>query len=80
VRNGFFWFRGGATLVISPRNDDHKPEIRYFIWKRLGDEERLGRERQYRGFPADQTLRALYFGDRGIAGAEPFAALHMTEY
>lgn len=80
VKDGFFWFRGGATLVISPRNEDHEPEIRYFIWKPLYDENRLGRERQYRGCPADQSLRALYFGDRGIAGAEPFAALHLTDY
>jgi Subtilase family len=80
LENGFFWFRGGATLVISPRNDDRKPEISYFIWKWLNDEERLERERRHRGFPADKTLRALYFGDRGIAGAEPFAALHMTDY
>lgn len=80
VENGFFWFRGGATLIISPRNVDRQPEIRYFVWKPLSDSKRLGRERQFRGYPADQTLRALYFGDRGIAGAEPFAALHMTDY
>lgn len=80
MKNGFFWFRGGATLIISPRNEDRKPEIRYFVWKPLYDENRLGRERHYRGYPAGQTLRALYFGDRGVAGAEPFAALHLTDY
>ena len=80
IANGFFWYAGGTTLVIDPSNPRNEPEIKYLIWKRLGDRDRLDRERDYRGYPPSQDLRALYLGDRGIAGAEPFAALHATEY
>ena len=80
VKNGFFWYRGGATLVIDPSNERNEPEIRYLIWKRLGDDDRLARERTYRGYPPAPNARALYFGARGIAGDEPFAMLHSGEY
>jgi hypothetical protein len=79
VKNGFFWYRGGATLVINPSNEHNEAEIKYLIWKRLGDDDRLARERAYRGYPPVQSTRALYFGARGIAGDEPFAMLHSAE-
>jgi hypothetical protein len=79
VANGFFWYRGGATLVINPSNDSNEPEIEYLIWKRLGDSDRLARERAFRGYPPTQTTRSLYFGARGVAGDEPFAMLHSAE-
>jgi len=81
--SGFFWYCGGATLVIDPSNERNEPELKYTIWKRIGEsdsDDRLGRERTYRGFPPAQNLRGMYFGSRGMAGDEPFAALHSTEY
>ncbi|MGF1549734.1 MAG: hypothetical protein ACFBQW_04285, partial [Sphingomonadaceae bacterium] len=74
-KSGFFWYRGGATLVIDASNENNVPEIRYLISKRLGNQDRLGRERRYRLDPG-QSLRAMYFDERGMVGAEPFAALH----
>lgn len=80
VADGFFWYRGGATIVIDPCNENNEPEIKYLIWKRLGDSRRLERERAHRGFPEGAGNRAMYFGGRGIGSDEPFAALHATEY
>lgn len=84
VTSGFFWYGGGTTLVIDPSEDLSDPKIKYSIGKRIGDEgvgvdERLARERDFRNYPPIQDLRALYFGDRGVSGRQPFAALHATE-
>ena len=91
VDNRFFWYTGGTTVVIDPSNERNLPEIKYTIWKRIREEEkddegkgkrdeRLFRELDFRARPPAQDLRAMYFGDRGMAGREPFAALHSTEY
>jgi hypothetical protein len=80
---GRFWYCGGGTVVIDPSNSRDLPEIKYLIGKRItgGDaDERLARERAFRGFPPAQDLRGMYFGNRGLMGDEPFAALHSTEY
>src|SRR5205823_14559021 len=68
---GWFWFRGGATLILDPRKG-HR-EVRYSIIKNSGSESRLERQRQTtaRGFLS--PLRELYFGK---ALSEPFAMLH----
>ena len=83
VENGFFWYGGGTTVVIDPSNRRNQPEIKYTIWKRIGDDDketRLVREREFRSYPPAQDLRGMYFGTRGMTGNEPFAALHSTEY
>jgi len=83
VDNGSFWYGGGTTVVIDPSNRRNEPEIKYTIWKRIGDDDkdtRLVREREFRGYPPAQDLRGMYFGARGMTGNEPFAALHSTEY
>jgi hypothetical protein len=80
VKNGFFWFRGGVTLIINPRAG--KEEVRYTVTKSSANESRLERQKAMAtGMTADSmrtSLRALYFGNipRGGPGSEPFAMLH----
>jgi len=81
VKNGFFWFRGGATLIIDPRAE--KEEVRYSIIKSSTDRSRLQRQKAMAmGMAAHSmrgSLRALYFGGQvqgAGALAEPFAILH----
>ena len=77
--SGYFWYRGGSTVIIDPYNRDGEPEIRYVISKGLTNADRLVRERDFRLNPPTEGLRALYFGDHGLASLEPFAALHASE-
>jgi hypothetical protein len=65
---GWFWFRGGATVIIDPRKG--REEIRYSIIKNSGSTAR--QERQRRTAATGGSYRSLYFG----AAAEPFALLH----
>jgi hypothetical protein len=83
VKNGFFWFRGGVTLIINPRAG--KEEVRYTITKSSANESRLGRQKAMAtGMTADSmrsSLRALYFGGYTQSGgpvSEPFAMLHAS--
>jgi hypothetical protein len=74
---GFFWFRGGATLIIDPR--EGREEIRYVIIKNCGSDKRLVRQREMASQGTLSPLRALYFGGGakpGTALAEPFAMMH----
>ena len=71
MTNGWFWFRGGATLIIDPRLE--KPEIRYVLTKNIASQERLERQRRTVSGNSLSPLRALYFGD---ASGEPFAMMH----
>lgn len=66
-----FWFRGGTTLILDPRNG-HR-EVRYSIVKNSGSESRLERQRRMAAGSAMSPLRSLYFGGDN---AEPFALLH----
>jgi hypothetical protein len=82
MKDGWFWFRGGATLIIDPRRGDHrkKPEIRYIIIKNSGSATRLQRQRDtVLGAPMS-PLRGLYFGgtpkDPNAMTNEPFALMH----
>ncbi|TGQ56140.1 peptidase S8 [Mesorhizobium sp. M1C.F.Ca.ET.193.01.1.1] len=72
--DGFIWFRGGATLIIDPR--EGKERIRYSIIKNTGSLDR--RERQAKTATANflSPLRALYFGGEIT---EPFALLHASD-
>ena len=75
--NHFFWFRGGATLIIDPREKNEK--IRYSIIKNSGSETRRALQEKMTRETTLSSLRALYFGgDKGQAGAfgEPFAMTH----
>jgi len=76
IANGFFWFRGGATLIIDP--SEGRERICYAIIKNSGSKDRLDRQRQMTIGTTRSSLRALYFGGpNGMAGAaEPFAAMH----
>jgi hypothetical protein len=71
LRNGWFWFRGGATLIVDPRKD--REAIRYCIVKHCGSSGRLERQRRHAGGASGSALRALYFGHEV---REPFALLH----
>jgi hypothetical protein len=68
---GWFWFRGGATLIFDPR--EGRREVRYSIIKRSGSESRQECQRQTTTAGFLSPLRELYFGD--VPG-EPFAVLH----
>jgi len=77
VANGFFWFRGGATLIIDPKG--RHGSVRYSIIKNIGNADRLARQKTFLTQPGLSPLRALYFsGDtrKGDAIAEPFAMMH----
>jgi len=77
VVNGFFWFRGGATLIIDPREDDER--ICYSIIKNSGSEVRRDQQKQLITGSTLSSLRALYFGGNtglAVAPAEPFAIMH----
>jgi hypothetical protein len=77
VKNGFFWFRGGTTLIIDPR-EGHEA-VRYSIAKSSDSESRLARQRAMATRSMLSPLRALYFGSEiqtDGAVAEPFAMLH----
>ncbi len=68
---GWFWFRGGATLILDPR--EGQSAVRYSIIKSSGSESRLDRQRRTVAGGFLSPLRALYFGE---APGEPFAMLH----
>ena len=68
---GWFWFRGGATVIIDPRRG--REEIRYNIIKNSGSRARQERQRRTAAGNWVSPLRALYFGDEL---SEPFALLH----
>lgn len=68
---GWFWFRGGTTLILDPRKG--RAEVRYSIVKNSGSERRLERQRLTATGGLLSPLRALYFGN---GSGEPFAMLH----
>jgi hypothetical protein len=77
IKNGFFWFRGGATLIIDP--SDGQESIRYLIIKSSDSVTRRDVQKEMAKGTLLSPLRALYFGRRTQADgtvAEPFASLH----
>jgi subtilisin family serine protease len=72
VKKGFFWFRGGATLIIDPRPG--KEEIRYSILKNTASQNREQRQHSYTEMGLRSPSRALYFGSEDFG--EPFALMH----
>ena len=73
MANGWFWFRGGATLILDTRAGD--PQIRYSIIKNTGSTTRLERQRQTAAASYLSPLRSLYFGRDD---SEPFAMMHAS--
>ena len=71
---GNFWFRGGATLIIDPREGGR--EIRYCILKNSDSKTRLDRQRRMAAGGFLSPLRELYFGH---ASGEAFAVLHAQD-
>ena len=71
---GFFWFRGGATIIIDPRQGFE--EIRYAIIKNTGSADRQKRQAETARANYLSPLRALYFGGEV---SEPFAMLHASD-
>jgi hypothetical protein len=71
LSNGFFWFRGGATVIIDPRKG--KEEIRFSIIKNSSSLTRRERQRTTMARHAVSGLRGLYFGGDDV---EPFALMH----
>ncbi|MDR3473575.1 MAG: S8 family serine peptidase [Devosia sp.] len=67
----FLWFRGGATVIIDPR--EGYEQIRFSIIKNTGSATRQKRHAQTAASNYLSPLRALYFGDDE---GEPFALLH----
>jgi hypothetical protein len=70
----WFWFRGGATLILDPR-EGHR-EVRYSIVKSSASTARLERQRRTAAGSSQSSLRALYFG---ADQREPFAMLHADD-
>lgn len=68
---GFFWFRGGATVIIDPRKGHER--VRYSIVKNSGSATRQQRQRELAGSHGMSAMRALYFAGQS---AEPFAMMH----
>ena len=60
VKNGFFWFRGGATLVLDA--NDGNERIRYSIIKSSESQRRIELQRQMELGGPGSPARALYFG------------------
>ena len=71
IANGFFWFRGGATLIVDTTGG--KASIRYSIIKHSGSATRRERQRQTAADGFLSPRRALYFG---AAEGGPFAMMH----
>jgi hypothetical protein len=73
---GSFWFRGGATLIVDPRNGEC--EIRYCVIKRITSEGRLERQRRSLAGEKPDAMHRLFFGElaREMRRKEPFAMLH----
>ncbi|MBI1344885.1 hypothetical protein GC163_01200 [bacterium] len=67
-----FWFRGGATLIIDPESG----EIRYLIRKRIMNDQRLSRQRDYEQTGRFVPAAATYFDPDQRS---PFALLHDAE-
>ena len=67
----WFWFRGGATLIIDAR--EGYEEVRYAIVKSSGSRARLDRQRQLNAGGQGSALSSLYFGE---SKGEPFAMMH----
>lgn len=74
MRNGWFWFRGGATLILDTSEDSRR--IRYSIVKNMNSATRLERQRKTASGSFLSPLRALYFGEDE---SEPFAMIHANE-
>jgi Subtilase family len=68
---GFFWFRGGATLILDPHDGD--PRIRYSVIKNSDSKNRLAIQFGMATGAHMTPLQALYFGS---AKFEPFAMMH----
>jgi subtilisin family serine protease len=79
IANGFFWFRGGATVIIDGR--DGFEEIRFVIVKSSASATRLERQRQMMTTSFASPLRGLYFGGEHGVGLqeEPFAIMHASD-
>ena len=70
---GWFWFRGGATLIVDPRESHRR--VRYIIYKNTGSETRLARQREVAAANFLSPLQGLYFGE---VNEEPFAIMHSS--
>jgi hypothetical protein len=67
-----FWFRGGCTLLINPKD----AAVRYVIRKRIDNPLRLQEQGKYAS-RSRGTLRAAYFGaPKRLEDSEAFAMLH----
>ncbi|WP_448242998.1 S8 family serine peptidase [Pseudoxanthomonas mexicana] len=73
LANGWFWFRGGATLILDVRKG--REAIRYSVIKNSDSASRLERQKQYASGAGYASLQSMYFGD---GAGEPFAAMHST--
>ncbi len=71
----FIWFRGGATIIIDPR--EGREAVRYSIVKNSDSKNRQQRQQAFAMGNATLPLRGLYFGG-ALAATEPFALMHAT--
>jgi hypothetical protein len=74
VANGFYWFRGGATIIIEQRQGQQR--IRYIVLKNSSSTSRDQRQQQTARDNIGSPLRSLYFGR---TKDEPFAILHAED-
>lgn len=68
----FFWFRGGATLIVDLRDG----RLRRVIRKRIDDNKRLARHRAF--VLGDPVGMAMVKAGGDVGPAEPFAMVHRT--
>ena len=71
MANGWFWFRGGATLILDTREEQAGDPLQHR--QEHGQHDAAGAAEEGRSGQLPVALRALYFGDDG---AEPFAMMH----
>jgi len=70
-----FWFRGGCTLLINPKD----ATVRYVVLKRITNSLRLQEQAKYVS-RFRRTLRAAYFGaPKRLEESEPFSMLHREQ-
>jgi hypothetical protein len=71
--DNWFWFRGGATIIL----DLETLELQYAIRKRISSDDRLIRQRTFMQELGSASLYATYFGNPLVQErGEPIAFLH----
>jgi hypothetical protein len=71
LRSPKFVFRGGSTVIFN-----HRGEVRYVIDKRIANEGRLARQRDYLSSLGERATGSAFTGQTSVPLALNFAAIH----